>query len=138
MDEERIRKRLALIEEVSGLFAKSLPETEEAYRSADRLTKDATERRLQVVSEAELDVMRVLYKDVGERVVGDEESLIDSMEKSLGRGTVEQVKKRRALRNRLVHAYMEVDPAEIYRQASELSDLKSFEKAVLSALRAAK
>lgn len=138
MDEERIRKRLALIEEISDLIAKSLPKTEEAYRSADRLTMDATERRLQIVSEAELDAMRVLYKDIGERIVGDEESLIDSMEKSLGRGVVEQVKKRRALRNRLVHAYTDADPAEIYRQASERSDLKGFEKAVLSALRAAK
>jgi uncharacterized protein YutE (UPF0331/DUF86 family) len=136
LDEERIRKRLALIEEVSGLIAKSLPKTEGAYRGADRLTKDATERRLQIVSEAELDVIRVLYRDFGERIVGDEESLIDSMEKSLGRGTVGQVKKRRALRNRLVHAYMDADPAEIYRQASELSDLKHFERAVLSALRA--
>ncbi len=138
MDEERIRKRLALIEEISDLIAKSLPKTEEAYRSADRLTMDATERRLQIVSEAELDAMRVLYKDIGERIVGDEESLIDSMEKSLGRGVVEQVKKRRALRNRLVRAYTDADPAEIYRQASERSDLKGFEKAVLSALRAAK
>ena len=138
MDEERIRKRLALLREVSDLLAKSLPKTEEAYRQADRLTKDATERRLQLLSEAELDAIKVLYKGLGDRIVGDEESLIGSMEGPLGRGNVEKVKERRALRNKLVHASIDVDPAEIYGLASELGDLKGFEKAVLAALRGAK
>ena len=43
MDEERIRKTLALLREDSDLLAKSLPKTDEAYRQVERLTKDATE-----------------------------------------------------------------------------------------------
>jgi uncharacterized protein YutE (UPF0331/DUF86 family) len=130
VDEERINKRLALLRETALLLSASLPRSEEAYRKADRLTRDATERRLQVVSESEIDIMRTLYKDLGRRVVGDEESLMDALSDQLGKKTIEQAKRRRALRNKLVHAYLDIDQAEVYREASELGDVEEFEKAV--------
>ncbi len=134
MDEERIRKRLALLKETVGLLNGSLPDDERAYLASDRLMRDATERRLQVISEAELDVMRVLYKDLGKRVVGDEESLIEALGDALGKKATEHVRRRRALRNRLVHAYSDVDQSEVYREASEVDDLAEFERAVVKLL----
>jgi uncharacterized protein YutE (UPF0331/DUF86 family) len=133
-DEERIGKRLALLRETSGLLSKEVPGSEEDYRKADRKTKDATERRLQIISEVELDIVRTLYKDLGKRVVGDEESLIEAMEDLLGKKVTQQVKKRRWMRNKLVRAYLDIDAGEIFGQASELEDIKDFEKAVEKAL----
>lgn len=130
MDETRIRKRLALIDETAGLLSDSIPGDAGSYGKADRLIKDATERRLQVISEAELDILKTLYKDLGRRIVGDEESLIDSMEGLLGRKATASLKERRGLRNKLVHAYLDIDQAEVYEQASGLGDLKEFARAV--------
>jgi uncharacterized protein YutE (UPF0331/DUF86 family) len=135
VDEERISKRLALLKETATLLSASLPESEEAYGRADRLTRDATERRLQVISESEVDIMRTLYKDLGRRVVGDEESLMDALSDQLGKKTIEQAKRRRALRNKLVHAYLDIDQAEVYREASELEDVEEFERAVAKLVR---
>ena len=131
MDEDRIRKRLALLRETRGLLSESLPDSEEGYRRADRTTRDATERRVQILSEAELDVMKTLYKDYGKRVVGDEESLVDAMEGTLGKKLIEQVKKRRALRNKIIHAYLDIDLAEVFGHASDLKDVEEFEREVM-------
>ena len=130
MDEERIRKRLALIDETAGLLKKDLPATAGSYATADRKTKDATERRLQVLSEAQLDLVRTLYKDLGNRIVGDEESLLRSMEGTMGKQVTEHVIRRRALRNGLVNANHEVDEAEVFRQARDLDDIRDFQSAV--------
>ena len=113
----------------------SLPRSEEAFRGSDRLTRDATERRLQVISEVEFDVMKTLYKDLGGRVVGDEGSLLDALEGRLGKRVVGQVKRRRALRNKLVHGYLDVDPAEVYSLARNLGDLEEFEREVSKLLK---
>ena len=130
MDQDRIRKRLALLKETRGLLSESLPDSEEGYRRADRTTRDATERRVQILGEAELDVIKTLYKDYGKRVVGDEESLVDAMVGTLGKKLIEQVKKRRALRNKIIHAYLDIDLAEVFGQASDLKDVEEFEKVV--------
>ncbi|MDG7018531.1 MAG: DUF86 domain-containing protein [Nitrososphaerota archaeon] len=131
MDQDRIRKRLALLKETRGLLSESLPDSEEGYRRADRTTRDATERRVQILGEAELDVIKTLYKDYGKRVVGDEESLVDAMEGTLGKKLIEQVKKRRALRNKIIHAYLDIDLAEVFGQASNLKDVEEFEREVM-------
>jgi uncharacterized protein YutE (UPF0331/DUF86 family) len=79
--------------------------------------------------------MRTLYKDLGRRVVGDEESLMDALGDQLGRKTIERAKRRRALRNKLIHAYFDIDQAEVYREASELEDVEEFERAVAKLVR---
>lgn len=125
---ERVKKRLSLLRETTGLLSDTVPKSEGEYASADRTTKDATERRLQIISEAELDIVKTLYKDLGRRVVGDEESLLRAMEDMLGKKVTEAVRRRRRLRNRLVHVYLDVDRTEVYQQASNLTDVEEFER----------
>ncbi|MGI0141335.1 MAG: DUF86 domain-containing protein [Candidatus Micrarchaeales archaeon] len=135
MDRERIESRLSMLESYSGRIKNMLPDSEAAYRKSQPEKKAATERYLQIISELELDIIVLLYKEKEARPLGSEESVVDSMLPILGSGVVDAVRARRRLRNKLVHAYTNIEDNEVFSLSHNLKDVQEFKKAVKKLLK---
>ena len=117
---ERILTKLVDLERYSGELVRALPKNVGDYKKSDMFIKSTVERRLQLISDTEIDIFAFLYKRLKFEVVGGDESLIDSMSKILSAEVLEKTKRLRRLRNMLIHEYKsEKFDAEVFATASE-------------------
>ncbi len=115
---------------IKGMVPKSF-----ADYSKSAVIKDATERNLQLISDAELDLLAYLYKKVGKEAIISENSLPEKLAGVLNKEVLEGYKRRRELRNKLVHAYkIAALDKDIFEQASNLKDVEDFKRAVERAI----
>ena len=99
----------------------------EDYKNADPNIKYSTERNLQLISDAELDVVVLMYKKFGRDVAGSLPSMIKSLKSVLGSSLLEYFDKRRELRNRLVHVYKEFSfDKEVFESSRDTVDIEAF------------
>jgi uncharacterized protein YutE (UPF0331/DUF86 family) len=131
LDKERILKRLGDIERYSSVLGGIVPNSYEAYENSSSTTKAAVERYLQLISDLELEVLALAYKDLDLGIAGSEESLVGKFEKLMSKEAIEGFKERRALRNLLVRAYFEMHyEKEAFEQASKREDVAKFIKEI--------
>ena len=113
------------------------PKSADSYIKADPNIKDAVERNLQLVSDAELDIAMQLYKGMELRLGGDDESVLERVEPKLGKSIVSKLKERRKLRNALIHAYAEsAYDKEAFAQAHGRDDIEAFIRKVNELMKA--
>ncbi len=130
LDNDRINKKLAALEHYATRLRKITPADLKSFADSD-ITKDAVERNLQLLSDVQLDILMQLYKGLELRIAGDEESVLERLKDKFSKGLLERVKRRRALRNNLVHAYADSEyDEEAFDQAHDLSDISEFSKEV--------
>ncbi len=131
IDKERIEKRLLDIERYSTMLSKIVPNNYEKYIKSESITKAAVERYLQLISDLELEVLLHVYKDIDLGISGSEESLVSRFENLLSKEVVGGFKKRRTLRNILVHAYFDMHyDKEVFEQAKNRNDISDFIKEI--------
>ncbi len=131
VDKERIEKRLLDIERYSTMLSKIVPNNYEKYIKSESITKAAVERYLQLISDLELEVLLHVYKDIDLGISGSEESLVSRFENLLSKEVVGGFKKRRTLRNILVHAYFDMHyDKEVFEQANNRNDISDFIKEI--------
>ena len=131
LDKDRISKKLSGLEVYLKNLGSMAPKSLDAYKKADNILKSAIERNLQLVSDAELDILALLYKGLGLRLSGDDESIIESLSGKMSKKTINRVKERRTLRNLLIHAYAERGyDEEAFDQAHYTGDVNEFIKDV--------
>ncbi|MEM3191222.1 MAG: HepT-like ribonuclease domain-containing protein [Candidatus Parvarchaeota archaeon] len=136
MDKDRILRRLTDLERYSSVLKGIAPNSYENYKASDIKTKAAVERYLQLISDIELEVMVLLYKAMDLGIAGDEEPLLNKFSGMLSRDAVEGFRKRRALRNILVHAYSDMHyDKETFEMANQLGDVASFIRGTKTLLR---
>ncbi len=127
MDRERITRRLADISQYMGILESILPNDYAGYRESPVTTKASTERYLQLLSDIELEVMILLYKGLDLGIAGDEDPLINKMGSVISKRVIEGFRKRRSLRNLLVHAYYDAHyDVDAFEQAGDTGDIKTF------------
>lgn len=130
-DRERIAKRLLDLERYSSRLEKIVPSNLEKYKNSGYESKAAVERYLQLISDIELEVSLLVYRGLELSVANDETSLLEKMTPTLGKRIMGSVGLRRALRNKLVHAYSDESyDDEAFAQADGLKDVGEFAKAV--------
>jgi uncharacterized protein YutE (UPF0331/DUF86 family) len=130
LDTDRISKKLVNLEQYAERLEKITPPELKSYAKSD-IVKDAVERNLQLLSDTQLDILMQLYKDLELRIAGDEESVLDRLKEKFSKGLIEKVKRRRALRNNLVHAYVDSSyDKEAFEQAHNLEDIAEFKREV--------
>ncbi len=131
MDSERINARLTDLSSFIGELKKlPLPKNVGDYERSSPAIKRAVERDLQLISEAELEIMVQVYKNLNLKAPGEEESIINAMEMVMDRELVKKAKERRELRNHLVHAYFNIDDKKVFMLASDVRDIEQFTAAV--------
>ncbi len=131
IDTERVNRKLALLRIYKERLADIVPKNAKDYFEANFIIKSAVERTLQLVSDTELDVLVLLYKALELDLAGDDESIIERMKQKLSASLIASIKRRRELRNRIIHAYADsAYDKEIFAQASDLSDVDEFEREV--------
>jgi uncharacterized protein YutE (UPF0331/DUF86 family) len=116
LDLERFAK------ELSGV----LPKTAEDYKKSSILIKSTVERRLQLISDTEIDILAILYKNLKLKVVGEDMSLITAFSDVLNGKTIEKIRRLRDLRNKLTHEYKsEQFDEEVFKIAGENTNQSS-------------
>ena len=131
IDKERIAMRLADIERYASVLGSIAPGSYEAYAKSEITTKAAVERYLQLISDLELEVLTLAYRGLDLGIAGSEESLTSKFEKLLSKRAVEGFKRRRALRNLLVHAYFDMHyDKDAFGEASNRGDIAYFVKEI--------
>ena len=131
IDKERIAMRLVDIGRYASVLGSITPGTYGAYTKSEITTKAAVERYLQLISDLELEVLTLAYKGLDLGIAGSEESLTSKFEKLLSKKVVEGFKRRRALRNLLVHAYFDMHyDKDAFEQASHRGDINHFVKEI--------
>jgi uncharacterized protein YutE (UPF0331/DUF86 family) len=128
VDRELVATRIAKIREQLRHLSRLETLSRERFLSS-ATERHATERELQVVIEACLDIGHHVLSREGLRRPGDyrdvfailhEAGIIDS---SLGRRLEDMA----SFRNRLVHGYLDLEPARVYEIARhELGDIEAF------------
>jgi uncharacterized protein YutE (UPF0331/DUF86 family) len=131
MDIERIKKKMLLIAEYRGRIKKTLPDTHQKYFKSDFTIKNVIERNLQLISDAQFDILFLVYKGLEPKLSGDENSLLENLKGPVGARIIDGIKARRLFRNLLVHAYAdnELDKSA-YNQAKNMEDIDEFNRAV--------
>ncbi len=99
----------------------------DGYKNADPVIKYATERRLQLINDAELDVIVLLYKKFGDEIAGSPSSMEKGLSSVLSKRLLESFDKRRELRNKLVHVYKEFSfDDKVFEQSKDTEDVAEF------------
>ncbi|MEM4122426.1 MAG: hypothetical protein QW644_03015 [Candidatus Micrarchaeaceae archaeon] len=131
IDKERILRRLTDLERYSNVLMEIVPSSYAKYAASDMKTKAAVERYVQLISDIELEVMALLYKGLDFGIAGGEEPLANGLSNVLSAEVINSFRKRRALRDSLVHAYFDMHyDKETFGEASNLSDIAKFIKEV--------
>ncbi len=127
MDKERLLRKLTDVKRFNERLSEMIPESLEEYGKSKYFIKAATERYLQLISDLELEILVILYKSMELSIAGEENSLIKRFEDKLNKKVINGIKKRRVLRNILVHAYSDVNyDKQTFEQANNLVDVESF------------
>ena len=127
IDDARFEAKLGGLSEYMDVIKGLLPKDQKAYVGSDIALKYAIERSLQLISDTEFDTLAILYKGLEIKVVGDELSMLDVLADRMGAKLADSLRKRRALRNRLVHAYASSSyDKDVFQQAHNLDDVRDF------------
>lgn len=114
MDNERILYRLKELEYYMGLLEKILPAKSSEYTKLDEVKKAAIERYCQLISEAQLDICKEIYKSMNLPPPNSNESIFQKLEGKIGSKTLSKIIKLREVRNELVHAYSSFDDLRLF------------------------
>lgn len=126
---ERMGAKLLELEKYVDRISKIVPKTAKDYKNSGIIVKGATERNLQLISDIEMDVLMLLYRALELSLGGDESHLLNAFSDRLSAATIDNLRKRRGLRNTLIHAYTESNYDEkVFEQASKTDDVLSFIK----------
>ena len=138
VDRDRL---LARLDEMDGFLAEIravAPAQLAEYKTIEK--RRASERLLQILVEAVVDVCALLVSGLRLGLPGEEDDLF---EKLRTRGVLSEemtatVRRMKGLRNLLVHEYGRIDDALVFETITyRLGDFESFRREVLSFLRAA-
>ena len=109
MSQETVKNRILEksldLERFSKELSQVLPKTAEEYKKSNMLVKSTVERRLQLISDTEIDILAVLYKGLNLKVVGEDTSLIAAFSDVFKNNVNEKIRKLRDMRNKLIHEY---------------------------------
>ncbi len=131
MDVERIKKKMLMIAEYKKRIEKTLPDTHQKYSKSDFPVKNVVERNLQLISDAQFDILSLVYKGLEPKLSGDENSLLENLKGPIGARIIDGIKTRRLFRNLLVHAYADNELDEnAYSQAKNMDDIDEFTRAI--------
>jgi uncharacterized protein YutE (UPF0331/DUF86 family) len=127
MNQETVKNRILEksldLERFSKELSQVLPKTAEEYKKGNILVKSTVERRLQLISDTEIDVLAILYRELKLKVVGEDISLIAAFSDIFKEKTSEKVRRLRDLRNKLIHEYKsEQFDEEVFKIATENLD----------------
>ncbi len=129
LDVARIRRKMESIREYEERIAKILPHEFGAYAKSDYVVKAAVERNIQLISDAELDIIMLLYRGLELSIAGSESTMLERIEGRLSGDVIKKVKGRRDLRNSLVHAYADsYYDREVFDQARDMKDIEEFRR----------
>ena len=124
MNQETIKNRILEksldLERFSNELAQVLPKTAEEYKKSSILIKSTVERRLQLISDTEIDILAILYKELNLKVVGEDLSLIAAFSDIFKDNVNEKIRRIRDIRNKLIHEYKsEKFDEEVFNIANE-------------------
>ena len=120
---DRILEKSLDLERFSKELAQVLPKTQEEYKKSNILVKSTVERRLQLISDTEIDILAILYKELNLKVVGEDLSLIAAFSEIFKGNVNEKIRKLRDIRNKLIHEYKsEQFDEEVFKIANENLD----------------
>lgn len=127
MNQETIKNRILEksldLERFSSELAQVLPKTTEEYRKSNILVKSTVERRLQLISDTEIDILAILYKELNLKIVGEDLSLIAAFSGIFKDNINEKIRRLRDIRNKLIHEYKsEKFDEEVFKIANENLD----------------
>ncbi|MGC8533809.1 MAG: DUF86 domain-containing protein [Candidatus Parvarchaeum sp.] len=114
MDNERILYRLKELEYYMSLLEKILPSNSNEYKKLDEIKKAAIERYCQLISEAQLDICKEIYKSMNLPPPNSNESIFQRLEGKIDSKTLSKIIKLREVRNELVHAYSSFDDLRLF------------------------
>ena len=117
---DRILEKSLDLERSSKELAQVLPKTQEEYKKSNILVKSTVERRLQLISDTEIDILAILYKELNLKVVGEDLSLIAAFSEIFKDNINEKIRRLRDIRNKLIHEYKsEQFDEEVFKIANE-------------------
>lgn len=127
MNQETVKNRIlekALdLERFSKELSQVLPKTAEEYKKSNILVKSTVERRLQLISDTEIDILSILYKELKLRIVGEDFSLISIFSEVFKNDVTEKIRRLREIRNKLIHEYKSDQfDNEVFKVANENLD----------------
>ncbi|MBE5728483.1 DUF86 domain-containing protein [Candidatus Parvarchaeota archaeon] len=121
----RILEKCLDLERFSKELSQILPKTVGEYQKSDLVIKSTVERRLQLISDTELDMLSILYKELNLKVVGEDFSLLSMFSNILKNNVIEKIKRLRDMRNKLIHEYKsDLFDEEVFKIATENLDEK--------------
>lgn len=138
-DRETLLKKLEYLHGTLEELFETRGMSEEAF-VGDRLLQDATARRLQLAIESVTDCSRLLVTLEGWRRVREEADavLILAREGVIANELAQRLLEAKRFRNVLVHLYVDVDPALVYRNLQEgYRDLEGFATSLATWLKSA-
>ncbi len=134
--EIRILEKINALERYSKEIYIALPKDEEQYLKSNMFVKSTVERKLQLISDVEIDILALLYKHLSLKIVGDDFSLLGIFKGYLSDNVVEKMIRLRGIRNKLVHVYEDKKlDSEVFSAARENIDLKKLLKELKSLLK---
>ena len=120
---DRILEKSLDLERFSKELSQVLPKTQEEYKKSNILVKSTVERRLQLISDTEIDILAILYKELNLKVVGEDLSLIAAFSEIFKGNVNEKIRRLRDIRNKLIHEYKsEQFDEEVFKIANENLD----------------
>ena len=127
MNQETVKNRILEksldLERFSKELYQVLPKTAEEYKKSNILVKSTVERRLQLISDTEIDILAILYKELNLKVVGEDISLIAAFSDVFKNNVNEKIRRLRDMRNKLIHEYKsEQFDEEVFKAANENLD----------------
>ena len=136
MEKDRIENLIEDIKKYEETLKSVLPSSFSIYEKEDIKTKSTVERHLQLISDLEQNILVVLYKGLFEFFPTDIKDVFAKLSERLGGTVIEDVKRRKLFRNKLIHAYIAgLYDRESFEQAKNLSDIDSFIAAIKKAIR---
>ena len=120
---DRIVEKSLDLERFSKELVQVLPKTQEEYKKSNILVKSTVERRLQLISDTEIDILAILYKELNLKVVGEDLSLIAAFSEIFKDNVNEKIRRLRDIRNKLIHEYKSDQfDEEVFKIANENLD----------------
>ena len=115
------------IEAYSSQLSKILPLRLKEYEGLDMKSKYAAERLVQLISDAEMEIVVLIYRATEPRPSGDVETMLEALGGKFTKEIVQNIKDLRKLRNALVHAYSTSNyDKEVFGMATKLKNIGKF------------
>jgi uncharacterized protein YutE (UPF0331/DUF86 family) len=115
------------IEAYSSQLSKILPLRLKEYEGLDMKSKYAAERLVQLISDAEMEIVVLIYRATEPRPSGDVETMLEALSGKFTKEIVQNIKDLRKLRNALVHAYSTSNyDKEVFSMATKLKNIGKF------------